>query len=153
MTNEAYPTQIDFGTFEEELEDLDRTIPAGTYDMEFAKYSYRDSKAGNPRVILTFQIIGEEDPKVNGARIFHNIGFSRDDVFFMRAILALAKDDAPKLHLDLDDIRNGRSGNYEGGQMGLSDMYKRVVTGVVVVRTVDGIDRNNIQEFEDLKRS
>ena len=160
MTN--IPTRITFGTFEEELEELDRVLPEDEYDLKFFKYTYKEAKeSGNPRVIFAFEVVNHPDPKINGAKLFHNVGFGRDDGFFMKAVMAIAKEDVKYVDIDLEDVKEGVNQNLPdvedaNGNMrkclGLGDFYGNVCTGRVTTRKYEDREQNNISEWLDLRR-
>ena len=80
-----------FKSVEEERDDFDRKLEPGTYELEFVKWSYRESASkGTPGLNFQFKVVNSDNEEDNGFVVFHWTGI--ESVFFRMAIVALCEE-------------------------------------------------------------
>ena len=151
--------ELDFGDLQTEKENLSRVAPAGTYDLVFTKWEYRESRAkGTPGVNFEFKTINCDEPEWNNFSLFHWCGGGT--FFFKQAILAIFKDRLEELN-DLDSD----SQEYEDAKLkllpeevknnecpDLDEAQGSIVTGEIIIDTYtpedgDAMKSNKIKKF------
>tara|TARA_R110000787_G_scaffold31886_7_gene84421 strand:+ start:5678 stop:6115 length:438 start_codon:yes stop_codon:yes gene_type:complete len=103
-------TPLSFGTYEEEVDGLDKRISPGQYDVRLAKWEFTESnKKGTPGIYFELRVINAEDPVWNNWPLHHRAWWTGSAWAVKDACLGLGGKKMADITLIPEEVRDGSS--------------------------------------------
>jgi len=110
MSDSGGFTPLSFGSYDEEVDSLNKRIPPGEYDVRLAKWEFTESnQKGTPGIYFELRVVNSEDPAWNNWPLHHRTWWTGNAWSVKDALLGLGGKSMSGIVLQPNEVRDGTS--------------------------------------------